>query len=229
MAEFTKIDSDTMQITRTENAGMWQDYQFGKPNAYSVYFEDFYTYAAGDWTITETGNATQALTDAAYGVLLITNAAGIDDSSEAQSVAEVALPTAGKNIYYEIKVQISDATESDMLVGLAVTDTETIDGVTNGIYFKKDDGDTALDFETTSGSVSSTDSNIHTIVAATDLKLGFKVTGTGLVEYYVNDVLKGSFTTNIPTTELALIYAIQNGEAVAKTMAIDYINIAQER
>ena len=44
------------------------------------------------------------------------------------------------------RFKLSDATQSDALVGLAITDTTAIDGVTDGIFFTKDDGDTNLDF-----------------------------------------------------------------------------------
>jgi hypothetical protein len=51
------------------------------------------------------------------------------------------------------------------------------------------------------------------------------------VSYFVNGLLGGSLaTTNLPDDEdLTVTFAIQNGEAVAKTMTVDYIYVAKER
>ena len=54
------------------------------PTLYHAYFEDFDEYHAVNWTVTETGAATQALTNADGGVLLVTNAAADDDASFSQ-------------------------------------------------------------------------------------------------------------------------------------------------
>ena len=61
------------------------------------------------------------------------------------------------------------------------------------------------------------------------LKAGFKVTGTGLVEYWVNDVYQGSVTTNVPVTELRVSFCVNNGTTAAEILAIDYIRAVQER
>ncbi len=54
------------------------------PTQAHVYFNDFTTYVAGDWTITTTeggtGNASEALTNVAGGALLITNDDADNDS-----------------------------------------------------------------------------------------------------------------------------------------------------
>jgi hypothetical protein len=51
------------------------------------------------------------------------------------------------------------------------------------------------------------------------------------IQYFVNGVIGGSsVTTNLPDDEdMTVSFAIQNGEAVAKTMTVDYIFAAKER
>jgi hypothetical protein len=51
------------------------------------------------------------------------------------------------------------------------------------------------------------------------------------VQYAVNGVVGGAVaTTNLPDDEdLTVSFALQNGEAVAKTMTVDYIFVAKER
>jgi hypothetical protein len=232
MPQSRQIDHEGFEVqrARSDQPSMWDGYVFGKPGAFSTYFNDFHQYLAGDWTITTTeagaGSATEAITDETGGVLLLTNAAGDDDLDSLQLVGESFLPAAGKRIYFETRVKISDATDTDALVGLVVTDTSPL-AHANGIVFRKDDDDTNWDFASTASSVSDEDSGIATATTGY-IKLGFKVTGTGLIEYYVNDVKKGE-TNTVPTTEMRITMHIQNGTNVAKTMSIDYIFAAQER
>lgn len=230
-----KIDADTVQIHKSSNPSLWQDYEFGRPTAMASYFEDFYTVTLAQWVITEAGAGTEAITNEANGVLLLTNAAADDNSISMQlgntadaGTGESFQPLAGRTIYCETKVKISDATESDFLFGLSITDTTPLDS-TNLVAFRKDDGSTALKFLTGPTATASLDSNVATVVAATYMVLGFKITGTGLVEYYVNDVKKGSFSTNIPTVTMRPTIHIQNGEAVAKTASVDYVFCSETR
>ena len=91
------------------------------------YFNDFVGYVAGDWTVTETGSATQANADGDGGLLLITNASSDDDASFQQIVKEFITPAAGKKIWFTSRVKVSDATQSDFIVGLHITDTTPLD------------------------------------------------------------------------------------------------------
>ena len=62
------------------------------------YFNDFHTYVAGDWTVTETqAGATQAINaGAAGGVLLLTNDTGNTDVNQLQLASETFKYVAGK-------------------------------------------------------------------------------------------------------------------------------------
>lgn len=207
------------------------------PTKAHVYFNDFDTYVVGDWTITTTeagaGSATEALTDADGGVLLITNDAADNDADFFQKVGESFLMAAGKQAWFKARFKVSDATQSDFVIGLQITDTTPLDA-TDGIYFMKDDGDALLDVycrkDATTGSTSAT--GIHTVVSDTYLSVAWYYDGKSSVKYYVNDVHKGTLdgsSTYLPDTELTVSFGLQNGEAVAKTMSIDYIFAAKER
>lgn len=208
--------------------------QYGAPDpsAWHTYFDDFDTYTAGQWTVTETGNATQALTDVDGGVLLITNAAADDDASYSQKVGESFLMEAGKRAVFKTRLKISDATQSDFVIGLQITDTTPLDA-TDGIYFIKADGSTSVSAvcrkNATTGSTSAT---ATTIASDTYIVLGWYYDGKSSVAVFVNDAkvatLDGS-SSYLPDTELTVSFGIQNGEAVAKTMSIDYIFAAKER
>jgi hypothetical protein len=206
------------------------------PTQMHTFFNDFDEYHAGNWTVTETqAGATQALTNVDGGVLLLTNSAADDDLIALQKVGESFKFEAGKKLFFKARLAVSDATQSDFVVGLQITDTTPL-AVTDGVYFRKDDGDANLDFVVIKDSTASTASAIATVVAATYITVGFYYNGVDEVVYAastnsLNPTVLGKLaTTNLPNDEeLTVSFAIQNGEAVSKTMSVDYIFVAKER
>ena len=208
------------------------------PTQAHVYFNDFTTYVAGDWTITTTeggtGNASEALTNVAGGALLITNDDADNDSDEFQLAVESFKFASGKKSWFKTRFKVSDATQSDWIVGLCITDTTIIDAVSDGVYFKKDDGDASIDFALELNGSATEASGIATQSDDTFVTLGWYFDGdtTNGIKYYVDGTHKGTQTTmtNLCTDEeLAVSFALQNGAAAAKTMTLDYIYAAQER
>jgi hypothetical protein len=206
------------------------------PTRMHTYFNDFDEYHAGNWTVTETqAGATQALTNVDGGVLLLTNSAADDDLNALQKVGESFKFEAGKKLFFKARFAVSDATQSDFVIGLQITDTTPL-AVTDGVYFRKDDGDANLDFVVIKDSTASTATAITTVVAATYITVGFYYNGVDEVVYAastnsLNPTVLGKLAiTNLPDDEeLTVSFAIQNGEAVAKTMSVDYILVAKER
>ena len=227
----TRFPNGITTVTKTDPLG-----EFGLPDAtgYHTYFNDFDTYVAGDWTITTTeagtGSATEALTDADGGVLLVTNAAGDNDLDFFNKVGESFLFVAGKKLFFKARFQVSDATQSDFVMGLQITDT-TMLAVSDGVYFQKDDGDALLDFHVTKDSTSTSGTGIATVADATYLTVAFAYNGVDAVEYFVDGVKLGTLAvTNLPDDEeLTIAFGLQNGEEAAKTMSVDYIFAAKER
>lgn len=230
----TRFPSGMTNVSKANPLGM---FVAADPTKAHVFFDDFDRYVVGDWTITTTeagaGSATEALTDADGGVLLVTNDAADNDADFFQKVGESFLMAAGKQAWFKARFKVSDATQSDFVMGLQITDTSPLDA-TDGIYFMKDDGDANLDFyvrkDATTGSNSA--SAIATVVSDTYLSVAWYYDGRGSVHYYVDDVHKGTLSassTYLPDTELTVSFGIQNGEAVAKTMSVDYIFAAKER
>ncbi len=195
-----------------------------------VYWEDFDYYLATDWMVVEVGVATQILTDADNGILLITTAALDNDSSFQQKVGESFLFETGKKLWFEARFQTSDATESDIVMGLQITDTTPLD-VTDGVFFIKPDDAATVDFVVEKDNVATTTSAVATLANATNIRLGFFYDGVNKIKIFVDGVQVGSsVTTNLPDDEvLTLSFGIQNGIAGVKTMSIDYILAAKER
>jgi hypothetical protein len=207
--------------------------QLGQPAAteFHTYFEDFDYYTAANWTVTETDSgATQALADGDGGLLLITNTAADNDLVSLQKVGESFRFATGKKLFFEARFKVSDATQSDVVIGLQITDTTPLD-VTDGVFFIKADGAATVDFRVEKNNTATTASAMATMANDTYIRLGFYYDGVDAVQYFVNGTYTGSsVTTNLPDDEdLTVTFAIQNGEAVAKTMTVDYIYVAKER
>lgn len=206
------------------------------PTQMHTYFTDFDEYHAVNWTVTETqAGATQALANVDGGVLLLTNSAADNDLNALQKVGESFKFEAGKKLFFKARFAVSDATESDFVIGLQITDTTPL-AVTDGVYFRKDDGDANLDFVVIKDSTASTATAIATVANNTYLTVGFYYNGVDEIVYAAsvnnnNPTVLGKLpVTNLPDDEeLTISFGIQNGEAVAKTMSIDYIFVSKER
>ena len=197
-----------------------------------------------DWVTTMTeagaGVTTVRLTDSAGGALLITNAGNEDDGVQMQlGGGEGALPGGGEGVlldgdyacYFGCMLQISEATQSDLLVGLCVTDTDPLGAVTDGAYFRKVDGSTTLNFitENTNSEGSTT---AQTMVAATDYILEFYFDGRTITPYVDGTALTGtarSASTFPLDQELRVSLSYLNGSAGAKTCQVSWIRLIHLR
>lgn len=201
------------------------------PTIFHTYFEDFDYYTAADWTVTEVGVATQVLADFDGGALLISTAALDNDSSFQQKVGESFLFALGKRLFFKCRFQVSDAVESDILIGLQITDTTPLD-VTDGVFFLKPDGAATVNLLAEKNNVAVTASAIATLVNNTAIELSFFWDGIDRIWFGLGDVPIGILTpgVSLPDDEiLTLSFGIQNGVAGIKTMTMDYIYVAVER
>lgn len=206
--------------------------ELGQPagTLYHTYFEDFDYYTAGDWTVTETdAAATQALTDGDGGLLLVTNTAADNDLVALQKKGESFRFATGKPLFFEARFKVSDATESDVVIGLQITDATPLD-VSDGVFFLKSDGSTTINLLVEKNNTSTT-TQVGTLANDTFIRLGFYYDGVSAIEAFVNGTyVATSVTTNLVDDEdLTISFALQNGNAVARNMTVDYIYVAKER
>ena len=231
-----------MALTKTNlgRATVWYDATYpARPywlvgpdaNIFIEEFVDFPMLAAATpaaYTTTLVNASTVALVAGNLGgAAVFTTAGATDDGVQIQALGEAFLPTSSNQIYFGIKLQISDATESDFLVGLCITDTTVLGGMTDGLYFRKVDGSTTCNFVVETGSAE-TETEALTVVAATDYILEFWWDGATL-EFYVDGVSTGTpVVTNIPTTEyLTPTIALLTGADAVKTMTVSWMRAGQ--
>jgi hypothetical protein len=209
------------------------------PTKWHVFFEDFDYYLASDWTITAVGTGTSALTDLDGGNLLVTNSGLDNDGRQHQKLGSGFLLSAGKKAFFKARFKAADVTQSDIFMGLAVTDTTLLgavagDGATDGIFFQKDDGVATLDVycqkDTTTGQASS--AAIATLVNDTFVTVAWYFDAKQNLTYFIDGVAKGKLaatSATLPDVILTPSFAVLNGEAVAKTLTVDYLFVALER
>tara|TARA_A100001201_G_scaffold32619_1_gene35130 strand:- start:218 stop:928 length:711 start_codon:yes stop_codon:yes gene_type:complete len=225
----------TSGVTNVSGDGTLGKLKAPAPHKYHSYFNDFDTYLASDWTITTTedgtGSATEALTDGDGGILLVTNAAGDNDHDFFQLVKEGFKYESGKQLAFHVRFKTNDATQSDIVAGLQLTDTTPLD-VTDGIFFLKSDGAATISFIVEKDSTQSTLTLPNSLADDTFMTLGFVYDPKDQkFHVYQNNVLAGTVvSTNAPDNEeLTVSFGIQNGAAAAKTLSVDYIGAHKER
>lgn len=205
------------------------------PEELVTFFDDFLTYVAAHWTITTTeagsGAATEALGSGLGGDLVVTNDDADNDADFFQKPGEAFLFTVGKPLQFIMRFKLSDVLEADFIAGLIITDTAPLAN-TDGIYFIKNDADTGLDFVVNKDSTLTTIEDVATLVDDTFVELEFYYDGASAdIDIFVDGVrIASAPLTNVPDDEeLTPTFGIQNGEAVAKVLTVDYIGATQVR
>lgn len=213
------------------------------------YFNDFMInqdYAATDWVVTEQGTATQIMApQEANGALVLTNAAADNDSAELQqsnggsTVIESWTIETGRRVGMACRFKVDDADAVDFIIGLCITDTTLVDGMTDGIYFRIVDGAVDVTGVTEKGSTETVVTGLSTAADDTYVEVGFHFDGAGTVTWFKRSpvtgdedewVVIGTSITNLPDDEeLAISIAHQNGDASAGVATIDYIKVVQDR
>lgn len=219
-------------VTNVEEYKGLGTYLAPDPSRVHQWFDDFDSYTAGNWTVTKTQvGATQAIVDADGGVLALVNSAADNDLNQIQLAKETFRLAANKQTWIKARFKVSNATESDVLVGLYITDTSPVASKpSDGFYFQKLDGSTSLTFECGVNSTY-TSTTVATMANDTYVVVAAYYNGYDRIELYLNDQkVATSVATNLCTDEdLAVSLAVQNGDANARTLSVDYLLVSEER
>lgn len=209
------------------------------PTKVHTFFDDFSTYTAGDWTVTTIGTGTTAtVASDPFGSIASTQSAADNDGQQHQLVRANFTPTAGKKLWFKTRIKVSDATQSDVMVGLGILDTTILGavdgaGLTDGIFFSKDDDDTQWDIQVQKNTTTGQTRKANVGTATTNyVTLAFDYDGASATRFYIDDVqvwTLDSSSSYLPDTILTPSFAILNGEAVAKVLTVDYLFAAIER
>lgn len=225
-------------ITNVAVGDIFNELKVPDPTLYHTFFEDFDTYAAGDWTVTETaGGATQALAAGDGGLMLLTNTTTDNDINQIQNAIANFAPVAGKKLFLKCRFKVNETLQSEIAIGLqnAMVDGCTLATATDGIFFLKADGAATVNvyFRKDNSTGSSSASAIATMADDTFIELAAFYDGVDRLYYAVNGTVTGyidASSTYLPNANLAPVISLKQGEATnAKTATVDYLFIAQER
>jgi len=210
---------------------------------YSVLFDDFLGIAidtTNDWDYDQVSSGTAGITaDTLNGWVNLTGT-GSDNTGAALQSNETFGVVANTRIYFETTAALSDADQTDFFVGLCENGTAstTVPFATNNqIGFLVADGSADIYAVCDSGGTETkTDTGIDFsdgVASGSGLtnsrRLGFSITGTGQVDFYVDRSKVVTTTSNIPTAELAVWIAQVAGEGAANPAYVDYVLCVQQR
>jgi hypothetical protein len=221
------------------NLVFWQDHRKRWVDAIGTdvvkWIDDFVAGVGADaqfdnfWTVTRVetglgGESTVARTDQSGGALLITTDNAENDGINMQLLGESFELSTDQVIYFgAFGVKMSDATQSDLFIGLAITDTDILGGVTDSIGFRKVDASAAVSFLVEKDSTETT-ATAYTAANDTAADMEFLYDGrSGTLEAFVNGASIGTVaTTNLPNDELLRPSVhFLTGAAAAITCTID--------
>jgi hypothetical protein len=234
--------------------------KFRTPVAFdtSTYFNDFFDYAAADWTVTNTtSHGTAALTAGAGGLMSLAGGASsvtndivaiIDNplsfNLPVNASSSSKPPTA--QAWFRGTMYATTAANDQLQIG--VTSANSALTPADGIYFNKAAGSAAITFVVRAGSASlaataysTGTTTVATLADATKTRLDWHYDGDGYVEVYVNDAMVcrvnvgGSTGAVVATFPQAVAMGAGFGIKAAATapttgnLVVDYLLVAQDR
>lgn len=232
MGAVTKIVENAMVVYDTASTHRWYD-AFGIAAKYVSNFGFLPLVSANapsGFTTTLVNTSTVAIGTAGGGQLVITTGTAENDGAQLQVTGEAFDLSGTAPMYFGIKFQADEATQSDFLVGLCITDTTLLGGMTDGLYFRKIDGSTNVEFVCEKNSAEST-AVVDTFAADTDVIYEMYFDGTNVLVY-----VDGTLTltkviaaeTNFPDDEiLTPSVAFLTGAASAQIMTVDWLRSIQ--
>ena len=227
-------------VTNALVGTMFQDLQETRPTTYFEYFNDFSTYTAADWVVTETdAGATQAVVAGASGLLALQNTAAAPAIVSLQfaggtgSVRPLFQYSSTKDMIVAARFKVDDATLASFTVGLAVADTSPIASLpANGVFVSKTgvtanpSGYVAIGSANVTGTITGASITSDTFF---EVAMAY-VAESGLWRFYLGDsAVQLTPGTLGPSALLAPTIAVGNGDANARLLTMDWIYCASAR
>jgi hypothetical protein len=188
-------------------------------------------------TVTEagTGNTTAVNAASSGSSMLITTAANEYDGINLQLKGESFKLTSSKPLYFGCKFKVSDATQSDIFIGLAETDTTLMATSSahaialggDGAFFSKLDASTTIAGKMyLNGSQTATANYATALVADTFMTVEIYWDGSTMY-YYVDGTLIQQISGSLGDGEMTPSVNFRAGAAAAKTMDIAWLRCFQ--
>jgi uncharacterized membrane protein len=193
------------------------------------------TWRAGDFTVTASGTSPITQSVLAGAIALVTTGGTEYDGDNIQEVGTKYALAAGKALYFGAKLTLSDATQSDLVVGLAGTDT-TLTASSSAhalnvgaglIGFTKLDGATQCYFKTITTATEANSAAAFTMDTSAHI---YEFYWDGYVLYgYIDGTLIATFASGVTSAVVTPSIAVRTGETAAKTLTIHWMKCFQAR
>lgn len=201
------------------------------------------------WTNNNDGvTGTDAFQDAAGGIVNLVTAAADNDYKAWSSVTEPFLFASGKELWFEARFRLSEASTNQSAWWFGLTDTLTTGGFQadalgplasyDGALIWKDEATMEVDFETSNAATQTTLTNFSTAITNTWHRVGFYFDGaatTSTIKPYFHNgtTWTAGAAQNITLAgleEMHLVFGVKAGPANgAETLQVDYIKCRQLR
>ena len=179
-------------------------------------------YNAGDWTTTATGTAPVAASLVQDALFTISSQASTDFSGDNMQILGSRFKLeANKPVYFRADVTLSEATQSDFLIGLCGVDTHlmaassshAINVEAGGAFFSKLDGSTSVLFKTYGTSAETNSAAASTMDTAKHI---YEIYWDGSTLHgKVDGVEVASFGATIPSVVLTPSICFRKGDTAA--------------
>jgi len=213
-----------------------------------VYANDFFTYAAGDWTVTAGGaGSSVAITNALLGgnITITTATSGTESifGTTGFNFNPATSVLGGLQTWFQAKVTL-DATVAnpDYAIGLMKGTPSTFNAATDGVYFTKATGASVWSLVIKAAAGSTTTIALPSTTLPTNsqtITLGYYFNGKDILYVYFNEVLIGTVGTNgslgtslanMPASTILLGVGISNSfHTGTSTLIVDHVLAATER
>lgn len=209
------------------------------------YVDDFVRLSVDDttgdpteWTTTvkaEAGTGSHAFRsgDGSGGILEVATAGNENDGGNHQLNGESFELTADQELYFGARFKVDDASEVDLFLGLAITDTDIITNTPDRLGFEVNDGSAGLDFTVHDGSSSpeaeTLTEDIATLEDDTYVTAEFYWDGSTL-EVFVDGVSVATpSVANLQAEQYRVSIGLLSGTATGtgKLLSVDWIRCIQ--
>lgn len=196
------------------------------------YLEDFDYYSASNWIISDgavAGAATVSLASGDNGLLNVVTGATLNNGGFLQKTGPSYRFELGKELWLNCRIRVDSVLNSNLVFGLQEIDTTPLD-TSNGVFFFKPSNTGVVTLFVEKSNLN-TQTAVGTMADNTFFVFGFYYNGIDRIDsYFNNGFVASSPTTNLPdTTDLTISFGVQNSTAVARTMAVDFIQIEKAR
>jgi hypothetical protein len=186
-----------------------------------------------DFVVTQTGTSPLTWSVLQGSALLFTTGGTDFNGINAQVNGSQFQLASGKPVYFGVKCTLSEATQSDFLVGLCGVDT-TLTAASSahalavsagGVFFSKLDAVTQTTFQSWATNAVTNTANVATMDTAAHI---YEIywDGTSLFAY-LDGVLAATYTSGLPTVVLTPSFVVRAGDGNARTLTVNWARAFQ--